>query len=332
MKRALLSFRTQKSLNNCFTAFSFFLWIFALLSVNALYGQCFVSPGNPIAGSTNVGVLQQGTWRAMIIYKYDERADYFEGDKNIGPMFVQSADYNFLSASLAYGISTNWTLEAEAGYFLNKSYRYRDIDPLTGYGPSNIVLSTKHLIYSNAERNTEWSASAGLNIPFSREPQFVDGVMLPVDLQPSSGNYGVVGQSFFIREFPDRSIRIFLINRYHMVLGENKLGYRFGSSFHSSLFLARHLYFPWTSITKDLTAILQLRHKYSGRNQKDQEAVNNSGSQLFFVAPQLNYNPRPLWNISLIAEFPLYQYYNGVQLAHNYSIALVVTRDIGHDW
>ena len=207
-----------------FSAFFFILISFSLLVVNALHAQCFVSPGNPIAGSSNVGVLQQGTWRAMFIYKHDERADYFRGDKNIGPLLVQAADYNFLSATLAYGISEKWTIEAEAGYFLNKSYRYQEIDPLTGHGPSNILFSAKYLIYNNIERSTEWSASAGLNIPFSREPRFVDGVMLPVDLQPSSGNYGLVGQSFFIREFPEISFRVFLINRYYYVMGENKLG------------------------------------------------------------------------------------------------------------
>ncbi len=315
-----------------FSAFFFILISFSLLVVNALHAQCFVSPGNPIAGSSNVGVLQQGTWRAMFIYKHDERADYFRGDKNIGPLLVQAADYNFLSATLAYGITEKWTIEAEAGYFLNKSYRYQEIDPLTGHGPSNILFSAKYLIYNNIERSTEWSASAGLNIPFSREPRFVDGVMLPVDLQPSSGNYGLVGQSFFIREFPEISFRVFLINRYHYVMGENKLGYRFGNSFNSSLFLARHLYFTWTSITKDITAILQLRHKYTGYNKKDGEVIDDSGSHKFFVAPQLNYNPHPFWNISLITEFPVYQYYNGVQISHNYSIALVITRDIGHEW
>lgn len=332
MKRALLSFRTHKSLKKLLHVIFFMLFALVFLYENALHAQCFVSPGNPIAGSSNVGVLQQGTWRVMAMYKYDERADYFRGDKSIGPMLVETADYNFLSATLAYGISKKWTVEAEAGYFLNKSYRYQEYDPLTGSGPSNILLSAKTLIYSNIYRNTEWSVGAGLNIPFSREPRFVDGVMLPVDLQPSSGNYGVVGQSFLVREFPDRSFRILLINRYHLVMGENKFGYRFGSSFQNSIFLARHLYFPWTDITKDLTAILQLRHKYTGRNRKDGEVVTDSGSQKFFVAPQLNYNPHPLWNISLIAELPLYQYYNGVQISHNYSIAFIITRDIGHEW
>lgn len=60
----------------------------------------------------------------------------------------------------------------------------------------------------------------------------------------------------------------------------------------------------------------------------DWEKTKNSGSDVFFISPQINYTIAKKWNISLMADFPLYQKYHGIQLATNYAFSVNVSWDI----
>lgn len=293
--------------------------------------QCFVSPGNPIAGSTGVGVLQPGTWRVTGLFKHLAMGDYYEGRHNIGSGIIATADYNFLSAALTYGASSRLSLEAEAGYFINKTWHYSTaMEPTRGYGLANALLSATYLFYYNPRIDLELSGSAGISLPFSSDPQVVDGVQLPIELQPSTGSYGMILQGFLMKESPRSGWRFFLSGRAELGLNENKQGYRFGNAFHTSLFVSKHLFSPYTDLTKDLTVIFQIRHQYMDYNYLDGERIDYSGSRQIILGPQLNYNLKELWNLSVIAEIPVYQNYNGIQPGNRYALALVVIRDLGH--
>jgi hypothetical protein len=308
-----------------------FLFVCSVSVIHPLHAQCFVSPGNPIAGSSNVGVLQKNTWRLATLYKHQRMGDYFDGNQNIGRGIISSANYNFISTGLTYGLSSRISLEAEAGYFINKTWHYTaDMDPTRGHGLANAVLSFKYLFHHDPRNDFEFSGSAGLSIPFSSEPLAIDGVQLPVELQPSTGTYGVIFQSVLMKEYPHSGWRFFLINRAELGLNENAQGYRFGDAWHTSFFVSKHLFSPYTDLTKDLTAILQIRHQYMAQNHLAGETIAYSGSHQIFIAPQLNYNLAELWNLSVIVEIPVYQDYKGIQLANKFGAALVVTRDLGH--
>lgn len=53
----------------------------------------------------------------------------------------------------------------------------------------------------------------------------------------------------------------------------------------------------------------------------------SSGSYLFFLSPQLNSYIREKWNVSVILDIPLYQYFHGTQLATRYGISVNLARD-----
>ncbi len=122
-----------------------------------------------------------------------------------------------------------------------------------------------------------------------------------------------------------------MINRYEKNFTENKRGYFFGDSFSNALFLSKHLANPYTHLTKDITAILQIRHEHNKPYQKDGELRDNvSGSHLLIISPQINYNLRMTWNFSLTYDVPVYQFYNGTQLAKAYAITFSLTKDFGY--
>ncbi len=231
-----------------------FILITLALNNKISFAQCFASPGNPIAGSSNLGVLDEGIIRAVGFYQYNLLDNYYEGSNRIKwdkPSAISSAYYNYGGFSIGYGITQKFTVETEIGYFFNKTQNYKYIDEdLAAGGLSNAIISGKYNIYRDYGNNIELSLSAGAKIPLSLEPKRVDGVEVPIDVQPSTGNFGAVFQSFFVKEFDAISARLILINRYENNLTENKMGYKFGDEYVNSLFFSKHLANPYTDITK----------------------------------------------------------------------------------
>lgn len=299
-----------------------------------LHAQCFASPGNPIAGNTNLGILDRGITRAIGFVQYNLMDQYFEGSRRSDydpPGAITSAHYTYTGFSLGYGLSAKFTLEAEAGYFLNRTQQYRHIDySMRSSGFANAIVSAKYNLFQDLPRNLELTLSAGPKIPLTTKPQSADGVELPIGMQSSTGNFGFVVQSFFVKEFDVVSVRLILINRYENHFAENRQGYRFGDVWISSLFLSKHLSNRWTPLTKNLTFILQTRHEYRNRSKRDGQLVDFSGHHLVLLSPQLNFNLNMVWNFSLMVDLPVYRHYNGIQLANTHAVTFSVARDVGY--
>lgn len=310
------------------------LLFFLILNLhNNSFAQCFASPGNPIAGSTNLGILDKNKIRTIGFYQYSLSNQYYEGSKpsDYNPAgAISSAFYHYSGFNIGYGLAQRLSLEADVGYYLSKTQHYKYLDyELKGQGLSNLLISAKYNVFQDFDRNAEITLSAGPKIPFSTSPQIVDGVELPVDVQPSTGNFGAVFQAFFVKEFILTSARLIFIARYENNFSENQQGYRFGDAYVSSLFISKHLANRWTDLTKNLTLIMQARHEYRGSNQRYGKTVDYSGSNLLFFAPQINFNLNLIWNFSLIYDIPVYQYYSGIQLAKSHAITFSIARDIG---
>lgn len=303
-------------------------------SVTELKAQCFASPGNPVAGSANVGILQNRISRVVVFHRFTFSDQYFNGNSKIAydfPTAISNANYNYVGFSAGHGIHKRITLELEAGYFINKTQNYRNFDfQSRGFGFSNAVFSGKFNVYKNVVKNMEFTLAVGAKVPFSVKPQVVDGITLGIDVQPSTGNFGSIVQGLFVKEFEDISMRIIVLGRYERNFNENKLGYMFGDAYTTSIFLSKHLANRYTELTKDITVILQCRHEYKLKNLLKGSPVVASGSNQVFLAPQINYNYKMVWNFSFIYDLPVYRYYNNIQLGNSYSLSLSITRDFGY--
>lgn len=320
--------------NNQLFEFIIAVILLLLCSVTEIKAQCFASPGNPVAGSANVGILQNRISRVVVFHRFSFSDQYFNGSSKIAydrPAAISNANFNYIGFSAGHGIHKRITLELEAGYFLNKTQNYRNFDfQMRGFGFSNAVFSGKFNIYKDVVKNVEFTVSAGAKLPLSVKPQVVDGVTLDIDLQPSTGNFGSIVQGLFVKEFVDISARIIVLARYEKNFNENKLGYRFGDTYVTSVFFSKHLANKYTELTKDITLILQCRHEYKLKNMRNNNPVVASGSNQVFLAPQINYNYNMIWNFSFIYDFPVYRYYNNIQLGNSYSLSLSITRDFGY--
>jgi len=209
------------------------------------YAQCFASPGNPIAGSTNVGVLQNRITRVLVFHKFSFSNQYFEGSNKISydyPAAISNANFNYTGFSIGYGIRKRITLEVEAGYFFNKTQNYRHFDyTIKGFGFSNAIFTGKFNIYKNVDKMLEFTMSGGLKVPFSLKPQVVNGVTLPIDIQPSTGNFGSIFQALFVKEFKNISARFILFSRYENNFNENRIRFSANLSENEIIHVRSHL-------------------------------------------------------------------------------------------
>ena len=174
----------------------------------------------------------------------------------------------------------------------------------------------------------------GIKFPFKTEYQIVDNVELPRDVQPSTASNGIVVQSFLNKDISKRNMKLFLINRFESNTPDVK-DFRYGNSLINSFFITKQIK------QSNWTAILQVRHEYRSKDIKtvvkssymglvtEGVVVDFSGGNLLFVSPQINYTIAQKWNISLLADMPVFRLYNGVQLGNKYSFALYLSRVFG---
>ena len=304
--------------------------IITLIAVSYMaYGNAFaqcLSSANPVGGSANLLVLEKNTVRVIGFYRFNYGDQYYEGSKRSGFDLIRSENYNYAGSIVGYGLAERTTLEAELGYFINKTQVY-NIDPqyvLTGSGLSNAILSVKYGLLKNNEKRFFISSGIGAKIPFSTEPQSRDGVELPVEVQPTIGAFGMVLQGFIVKEKPVTGTRYFITGRMEMN-SRNRRDYRLGTSVTTSFFISKHLMMPW--LKGDWTAILQLRNETREADKTSTGVRESTGSTIFYLSPQLNNFINEKWNLSLLADIPVYRHFNGIQLTTKFGITLTLARE-----
>jgi hypothetical protein len=306
--------------------------VFLGLSSGQAVAQC-CSPGSPVGGTVNIGIVPKGTIRVIAFHRYSFSDTYFEGDDRVDFEYVKSANFNYTGLVLGYGLSKKLTVETELGGFINKSQQYSFNNAiLRGYGLNTGVITAKYNWITLKSNPFEWTSALGAKIPFSRKYQEVNYVPLPRDIQPSTHAFGLVAQNFLNKGFPEIKMRVFLITRFESNF-KDYYQFKFGNTFINSLFLSKQLgESPW---------MLLLQSRYEWRGHDYDNVTNNncfspegrlrdaSGGHLFYMAPQVSYTIAKKWNVSLLVDLPVYRHYNGIQLGNKLAAAVYLSRDFG---
>jgi hypothetical protein len=294
------------------------LCLAGLLWSAEISAQC-CSPGNPVGGTSNVGTAKKGTLRAATFYRHSFSDTYYNGSEK-AELQGTEANFNYIGFLVAYGITSRLTVETELGYYLNKT-RISDIFPKeNAWGITNGVTSVKYALWKNQPGEWEITAGAGVRYPFTRELKYAEaGYPLSVDVQPSTGATGFVGQAFLYKGFLSKGWRLFLIERYE-TNAVNDIGYQFGKANYLSLFASRKINMHWTGI-------LQFRYEWRSQDHWEEILMASTGGNVVYAAPQVNLNIDQKWNLSLLAEMPIVRNYNLAQLGSKYAISLSIMRE-----
>jgi len=312
-----------------------FLIVFFLLN-KKLYAQC-CSPGSPVLGSAQLGIVRKNNLRLISFYRHGESEGYRLKDEKINYQKVQKAWYNYAGMNLSYGILSNLSAEAETGYYLDKSQRY-SLDTLQktyrGFGWNNLTLSLKLNVFTNQEKGSEITLGAGAKVPFTQNYLKVNHEELPRDVFPSTYAYGMVFQSFFSKKIISKNLTFILIQRYEVNFADCKK-YKQGNLLVNSFFVS------WHPNNTPLLLMLQIRDE---NREKDKVVGSDdcscchtdgsgalSGGNLLWIGPQAGYMFSKKWTITCFGEFPVYQFYNGIQLSSKYAFGINLALLIGRD-
>jgi hypothetical protein len=299
--------------------------IFLIFISGELVAQCF-SSSNPVGGTANLLTLNKKTIRVIPYYKYRYSNKYFRGNNQSNSTLYEDARYNYVGAIVGYGIIPRITMELETGYFINKTMHDKLGYTLTGRGLSNGVISAKFGLIQNNDIRLFHSLSGGLKFPFTTKAKTADGTVLDKDLQPSTRAFGAVFQSFLVKESSFTGYRFFLVNRVE-INRFNPDGYRVGNAYLNSIYVSKHIIRQ--IIGGDWTLILQVRNEIREHDYSLLGKVKSSGGYLFFAVPQINFTLKERWNFSIFSDIPVYQYFNGEQLANQFSFGANLAFDIG---
>jgi hypothetical protein len=297
-----------------------FFFLLFFIFTGAAYPQC-CSTGSPVGASVYVGVLGKNSLRLIAYYRHNYSDTYYEGtSKTSENNQLSHSSYNFTGFTVGYGITKRLTLEADFGYFIDKTQVFNTIDyQEKGYGMANGGVTVKYGAFVRPAKQLEFTLGAGFRYPFTTKPQEVEGVQLSRDVQPSTNAWAVSGILFFNKGFPSVTMRVFSINRYDHNF-EDPLHYKYGDVLMNSVFGSK-------LIVKNLLGILQVRSEYRQPDQDTKEVRVNTGNWLLLVVPQLSYAIAGKWNLSVLYDIPVYKNYTGKQLTPTYSFAISLSRD-----
>ncbi len=296
-----------------------------ILSYNRLSAQC-CSAGSPVGATVNVGILDKGMLRVSAFYRHNTLDNYFTGTNKAADNYngnVSKTNFNYTNLNVAYGLTHHMSIEADAGYFMDKTQTLKNPVGyiLKGSGFSSASLSLKYCIYNDLANQFELTGGLGFKIPLATELPIYNGVQLPVEIRPSTGATGYIFQLFLNKGFSEHKFRIFNINRFEYN-NTNQFEYRYGAFMINSLFFSKQ-------ILNKLAFVLEIRNEWKQQDKDVLPATTiNTGNHNIIVSPRLSYSFKNAWFLSALYDMPVYRNYIGTQMALHYSFAFSISKNI----
>lgn len=169
------------------------------------------------------------------------------------------------------------------------------------------MISAKVNLLSSSRTDWEVTTGGGIKVPLSRKLAMKENVILPQELQPSSGAYVFVTH-LFVCKGSSCKMRWFIVLNRTELNETNPQQYKFGNNSTTSIVISQ-------AISESFEGLFTLRHEIKLHDRKYDALLPASGSNQIFLAPQINYTISG-WNILFLYEIPLYQHMNKVQLGN----------------
>jgi hypothetical protein len=307
-----------------------------LLVSKNIYSQgcCSGGSGSPIAGGASQGVLLDRQMEIGANYQYISTNKFFSKDHDTIPT-IDNLSSNYTYLRVAYGVTKNFTMSVESGYFINKTLvglNKRDTVKSSGIG--DLILFPRYDIFNRTEetKRTEITLGLGYKIPLGKhDDSTVVGTTYqgkkiyttsPPTVQPTNGSQDIIFYGFVYRGYPLKNFRIFG-NGLYVKKGWNSLGQKFGDYASVGLFVGKTFF-------KKIGVTVQVKGEWMGKMKADKNidmvalyniyTESTGGKKVFFV-PQLSYTLKS-FTIYALSEIPLYQYLNGNQIGSQYQFTM----------
>ena len=310
------------------------LWIsiFVVLTSHTVFSQgcCSGGSGSPIAGGTSQGVLNNRQLELSANFQGFSSEKFYSGDKDTVKLF-DNLNSNYIYTRVAYGVSKDFTMSVESGYFINKTLvGLNNSDNIKSSGLADLVIFPRYEIYHRKTDsvNTEFTVGLGYKIPIGSHNDstvvYTDAsgkqyyTTSPPTVQPTNGSQDLIFYTFFFRSYPKKNIRFFA-NGLYIKKGWNSLGQKFGDYISIGIFAG-------TTVLKRIGVTIQVKGEMIDKMQFDKNIdmlalynidVKSTGGRKVSLVPQLNYTYKNL-TLFALTDFPIYQYLNGTQVGAQY--------------
>lgn len=304
-----------------------FLYIVAALLLLPLVNQAqCCSAGNPLSSDLLQEGVQKNTLRLITQFKHSYSDQYFTENRAVDVPQIRFSRFNFTSFQFIYGITNRLNVQGELGYFIDKSQSIdiQGIQLLTAHGIGDLGMSMKYRFLKETVKKHQLSATAGVKFPVGAFDQEMDGITLPLSLQPSNGAMKYTGSLFYAFHKPDSKFGFHWISSMEIcsVIKSKNFYYKYGNLLTSSISASYKIH-------KKISLGIQTRLEHRNQDIREiEQVVSSTGSDVIFAAPSLQF--KLPWNLEafLQADFPIYKKVNGFQLTNKYSYNFSLARRI----
>lgn len=265
-------------------------------------------------------MLFSGGNRLTINHRHTERSGLMMGSTSIANPANTSMVEDRTTISFDHGVSPRLTLTALMPY-VQKQSESSGIK-ISSDGIGDLAILAKFLIAHDYWSRSGWhlAMAAGVEAPTGETDARDGGGLLSPGMQPGSGSWDPF-LSFSANLELDRW-RFDLISLYK----DNREGdqqFEAGDQFAVDLVGAyrfQHEQYPGPSANVKLG----LLYRDQGQATQFDAPVASSGYDRLLGRVALAWHPQPQWDLSLSVDVPLSEFYEGTQLAYDYSVSLTV--------
>lgn len=293
-----------------------------ILGTDVFAQCCGGGSGSPIAGGASQGVLLDRQVEINTNFQYVNTNRFYKNDSRDTAFYFDSYHTQYVYTRLAYGVTKDFTMSVETGYWLNKTQvGLFKSDTLKSSGIGDIILFPRYDLINRTGENKRVELTVGLGFkipvgsyndsvgriePFSGNTYYVTK---PLSIQTSSGANDVIFYAFYYRGYPEQKFRVFA-NGMYIRKGWNPAGEKIGDYASIGIFAGRTFFYK-------LGVTLQVKGEWIDRMKLNETVLMYAypnydplatGSRKVFVIPQLSYNFTDNFVCYALGEIPVYQY------------------------
>ena len=312
----------------------FYIYIFlfaALLAPEISRAQCCTA-GNPAGTNCSLTNCGKNILDVSFTQNYAYSDMYYIGNKAetnklYGNATIKNSYLDFSSLALSYGLTSRIRINADLGYYIDKYQVFNVGYTRYAQGLADGTIGIIYKAYSTDDNTFQLSPSAKLSIPVGPFHQVYDGIELPIDFQPSAGNYRYNLGLMMSKNFEGTNLSLFSINSVEIsqpVEAKNTL-YKYGNLYNLSVM-------GMYGFSNVITGLLQFRFEF--RNKARETVRSNdstfyvpaSGGSIIYLSPQIKFNLPFKFNVSLQCNLPVYKNVNSEQLTNKYSLVANISK------
>jgi hypothetical protein len=291
---------------------------------------CAGGSGSPIAGGASQGVLLERQVELNTNFQFISTDKFYSNDSPDTAKSFDSFKSTYEYFRLAYGVTKNFTMSVESGYYFHKKEIGLNNNPATTYeakGIGDLILFPRYDVinWTEEKHRTEVTVGIGIKIPlgsyndstgniepFSGQIYYVSK---PTSVQLSSGANDIIFYTFLFRGYTEHNFKLF-VNAMYIIKGWNANGEKLGDYASAGLFAGKSFFNHW-GIT------LQARYEWVDKMQINENILlfgkpsnyfpDASGYKKIFITPQVSFT-KGKFTIYASTDFPVYQYVNSSDL------------------